>query len=180
MYFLFFIETQVAYLFSGHASLACFHCFPSDSVFYIICVCVCGSASYVQFRTYIFTIISNMSITKCQIPVIWKTSNIVPVPKKTNVQCMNDLRPIALTSCIMKVFEWCLLYYLDPIVSNSIDPYQFAYRSKRSVEDAILHVMNNVYKHLEKPGSSVRLMFYDFSSAFNTIQPHLLCDKLIN
>ena len=80
----------------------------------------------------------------------------------------------------MKVFEPCLLSYLDPIVSNSIDPYQFAYRSKRSVEDAILHVMNNVYKHLEKPGSSVRLMFYDFSSAFNTIQPHLLCDKLIN
>ena len=80
----------------------------------------------------------------------------------------------------MKVFERCLLSYLDPIVSNSIDPYQFAYRSKRSVEDAILHVMNNVYKHLEKLGSSVRLMFYDFSSAFNTIQPHLLCDKLIN
>ena len=127
----------------------------------------------------IFTIIFNISITKCQIPVIWKTSNIVPVPKKTNVQCMNDLNPIALTSCIMKVFERCLLSYLDPIVSNSIDPYQFAYRSKRSDEDAILHVMNYVYKHLEKPGSNVRLMFYDFR-ARNTIQSHLLCDKLIN
>ena len=102
------------------------------------------------------------------------------MPKKNNVQCMKDLRSIALTSCIMKVFERCLLSYLDHIVSNSIDPYQFAYRPKRSVEDAILHVRNNVYKHLEKPASSVRLMFYDFSCAFNTIQPHLPCDKLIN
>jgi len=40
--------------------------------------------------------------------------------------------------------------------------------------------VNNVVTHLEKPGSCVRIMFYDFSSAFNTIQPHVLCDKLLN
>ena len=29
-------------------------------------------------------------------------------------------------------------------------------------------------------GNSVRIMFFDFSSAFNTIQPHLLVQKLLN
>ena len=29
-------------------------------------------------------------------------------------------------------------------------------------------------------GSTVRIMFFDFSNAFNTIQPHLLIQKLLN
>lgn len=32
--------------------------------------------------------------------------------------------------------------------------------------------------HLEKPGSTVRIRFYDFSSAFSTLQPVLLRNKL--
>ena len=47
------------------------------------------------------------------------------------------------------------------------------------MEDAVLHVLNNIYSHLDKPGSCIRLMFFDFSSAFNTIQPHLLAEKLV-
>ena len=35
-------------------------------------------------------------------------------------------------------------------------------------------------KKKKKTGSSVRLMFFDFSSAFNTIQPHLLVQKRLN
>ena len=60
-----------------------------------------------------------------------------------------------------------------------MDPLQFAYQRNRSVDDAILHVLNHVYSHLDKPGASIRLMFYDFSSALNTIQPHLLAGKLM-
>ena len=127
----------------------------------------------------ILCIIFNMSLTQCHIPSLWKTSIIIPVPKKTNVKCMNDLRPIALTSCIMKVFEKCIINHLQKFLSPFMDPLQFAYKSNRGVDDALLHVLNNISSHLEKTGTCVRLMFFDFSSAFNTIQPHLLCDKLI-
>lgn len=48
------------------------------------------------------------------------------------------------------------------------------------MEDAILCLLNLVYKHLEQPKSCARLLFIDFSSAFNTIQPHLLIEKLIS
>ena len=111
---------------------------------------------------------------------MWKTSCIIPVPKRPNVKVMNDYRPIALTPCVMKVFEKCFLSHFQSITSNYIDPLQFAYRKNRSVDDALLYVLNNIYSHLEKAGSSVRIMFYDFSSAFNTIQPHLLAKKLMN
>ena len=59
------------------------------------------------------------------------------------------------------------------------DPLQFAYTPNRSTEDVILTVINAVLKHLEKPKASARMLFLDFSSAFNTIQPHLLMRKLM-
>ena len=38
-------------------------------------------------------------------------------------------------------------------------------------------MQNRVYTHLDKPASTVRVMFFDFSSAFNTICPALPVDK---
>ena len=59
---------------------------------------------------------------------------------------------------------------LCSLVKDYIDPLQLAYRRNRSTDDAVLYVLENIYSHLEKAGSSsVRLLFVDFSSAFNTI-----------
>ncbi len=124
--------------------------------------------------------IFNLSLVQCEVPGVWKASCIVPVQKKKTVTGMNDLRPVALTSCVMKVFERVFLPILQEQVSDFMDPLQFAYKKDRSVEDAILHVLNNAYSHLDKPNTSIRFMFYDFSSAFNTIQPHILADKLMH
>ena len=40
-------------------------------------------------------------------------------------------------------------------------------------------MLNNLYHHLEGPLTHARLLFVDFSSAFNTIQPYLLAEKLL-
>ena len=73
-----------------------------------------------------------------------------------------------------------MLFHLNKTVLGYIDPYQFAYRSKRGVEDVIKHVLYNIYTDLDLPGATIRLLFFYFLSAFNTIQPYLLCDKLLN
>ena len=80
----------------------------------------------------------------------------------------------------MKCFERLVLNILQKEVSLKLDPLQFAYKAKRSVDDAVLVFMNNALKHLEKPGTFVRVLFIDFSSAFNTIQPHLMTEKLLS
>ncbi|KAI4893514.1 hypothetical protein NFI96_020874, partial [Prochilodus magdalenae] len=66
-----------------------------------------------------------------------------------------------------------------PQVHHAEDPLQFAYREKVGVEDAILYLLHRAHSHLDKGGCAVRVMFFDFSSAFNTIQPLLLRDKLM-
>ena len=131
---------------------------------------------------YIFTSIFNLSLTTRSIPFTWKQSCIIPVPKKPVISCLNDLRPVALTAVPMKLLERLFLNYFKRIVSPFLDPMQFAYQSGRSCEDAILVLLDKIYSHLEraKYRNSVRLLYFDFSSAFNTIQPHVLVTKLIN
>ena len=61
-----------------------------------------------------------------------------------------------------------------------MDPLQFAYRRNRGVEDATITLLHDTHTHLESPKSFVRVLFIDFSSAFNTIQPHILSRKLLD
>ena len=127
----------------------------------------------------IFTVIFNMSFRTGIVPSLWKQSCLIPVPKKSNISCMNDLRPVVLTAVPMKVCERIFLNYLKPLVDPILDPLQFAYRSDRSCEDAILVLLDLLYSHLELNRNSARIIFFDFSSAFNTIQPHILITKLM-
>ena len=46
------------------------------------------------------------------------------------------------------------------------------------MDDAILYLLQRAYSALDKPNTMVRITFFDFSSAFNTIQPRLLSEKL--
>ncbi|KAK3575509.1 hypothetical protein QTP86_028228 [Hemibagrus guttatus] len=62
---------------------------------------------------------------------------------------------------------------------TSLDPHQFAYRANRSVDDAVNMGMHYILQHLDRPGNYARILFVDFSSAFNTIIPDLLQTKLI-
>ena len=63
---------------------------------------------------------------------------------------MNDLRPVALTSAVMKVCECVVLCKLKKLVKDYIDPLQFAYRKNRSTDHAVLYSLENVYSHLAK------------------------------
>ena len=107
-----------------------------------------------------------------EIPLQWKSAEIVPIPKKPIPVLLNDYRPIALTSPLMKSFKKIVQKYMLPQVEHLLDPLQFAYRTKHSVEDATLSMLNVKLEHLECPGSYARILFVDFPSAFNTIQSH--------
>uniref|UniRef100_A0A672L4P2 Reverse transcriptase domain-containing protein n=1 Tax=Sinocyclocheilus grahami TaxID=75366 RepID=A0A672L4P2_SINGR len=78
----------------------------------------------------------------------------------------------------MKSFERLVLAHLKDITGPLLDPLQFAYRANRSVDDAVNMGLHYVLQHLDRPGTYVRILFVDFSSAFNTIIPNLLLPKL--
>uniref|UniRef100_A0A8C2CQ77 Reverse transcriptase domain-containing protein n=1 Tax=Cyprinus carpio TaxID=7962 RepID=A0A8C2CQ77_CYPCA len=126
----------------------------------------------------IFSQIFNRSLELCEVPSCFKRSTIIPVPKKPKITGLNDYRPVALTSVVMKSFEKLVLAYLKDITGPLLDPLQFAYRANRSVDDAINMGLHFILQHLDKTGTYVRILFVDFSSAFNTIIPTALQTKL--
>ncbi|KAK3560961.1 hypothetical protein QTP86_023151, partial [Hemibagrus guttatus] len=51
---------------------------------------------------------------RTRVPQLWKTSCIIPVPKKPRPGELNDYRPVALTSHKMKTMERVLLHHMTP------------------------------------------------------------------
>ncbi|TWW80663.1 RNA-directed DNA polymerase from mobile element jockey [Takifugu flavidus] len=140
--------------------------------------CCCPTSTWIQGLCGIFSHTFNLSLRLGRVPQLWKTSCIVPVPKTSHPKELNSYRPVALTSHLMKTLERLILDHLCPLVSSFMDPLQFAYQPSIGVDDAVIYLLHTSLTHLEKAGSTVRIMFFDFSSAFNTIQPRLLGDKL--
>ncbi len=81
-------------------------------------------------------------------------------------------------SVVMILLERLVLAYLEDITKPLLDTLQFAYRANRSMDDAVNMGLHYILQHLDKLGNFARILFVYFSSAFNTIMPILLSDKL--
>ena len=61
--------------------------------------------------------------------------------------------------------------HINTIIPETLDPLQFAYRPKRTTEDAVSIGLHIDLSHMDKRNTYVRMLFIDYSSAFNTIVP---------
>jgi hypothetical protein len=77
----------------------------------------------------------------------------------------------------MKCFERLVMAH-NTIIPETLDLLQFAYCLIRSTDDAISIALHTVLSHLDKRNTYVRRLFTDYSSAFNTIVPPKLINKL--
>ncbi|KAI3355997.1 hypothetical protein L3Q82_017268, partial [Scortum barcoo] len=131
--------------------------------------------------TPIFTQIFNRSLELCEVPSCYKRSTIITIPKKPSITGLNDYRPVALTSVVMKSFERLVLAHLKDITGPLLDPLQFAYRGKQgqwmmqSTWDCTTSC--NTLTHQGLMQGSCLWTSVEFS-AFNTIIPDILHSKL--
>ncbi|KAI5611074.1 gastrula zinc finger protein XlCGF28.1-like [Silurus asotus] len=101
----------------------------------------------------VFTDIFNISLSSNIVPTCLKTTTIVPVPKKSTVSCLNDYRPVALTSIVMKCFERLVMRHIKAQLPPSLDPMQFAYHPNRSMDDAISTTLHLALTNLDNKDS---------------------------
>ncbi|KAI5615843.1 gastrula zinc finger protein XlCGF28.1-like [Silurus asotus] len=79
---------------------------------------------------------------------------------------------------MMKCFERLVMRHIKTQLSPLLDPMQFAYRPNHSTDNAIITTLHLVLTHLNNKDTYVRMLFIDFSSAFNTIISQHLIKKL--
>ena len=89
----------------------------------------------------------------------------------------SNYRPIMISSCILKLFEYCLL----PIFKRYIKPnkWQFGYVPNASCASAGLILKETVLNYT-RSGSKVHCAMLDFSKAFDRINVKVLIQKLIS
>ncbi len=104
-------------------------------------------------------------------PLMLQTLHHHPIPKKSKITGLHGYRPVALMSVVMmKLFEKLVLTKLKDIPRSS----SVCLQSKQVCGRCSQHgsaLCSATSRH-------VRILFVDFSSAFNTIIPNLLLPKL--
>ena len=119
-----------------------------------------------------------MSLSQCKIPHCFKKLTIIPIPKKSTALCLNDYRPVALTSVVIKTLDRLVLQFLKSVIDPLLDQFQFVYRNNISVDHAVALGLVYVLKYIDNPNTYARILFVDFSSAFNTVIPSKRFDKV--
>ena len=72
------------------------------------------------------TAIFNSSLREGNLPDLWKTATVVPMPKKHPPGSLqSDIRPTSLTPILAKVFETIVLNWADDVITPQIDERQF-------------------------------------------------------
>eukprot|EP00061_Rhincodon_typus_P016862 g45294.t1 len=101
----------------------------------------CALRSSVDQLADVFTDVSNLSLLHAEATCFKKTTIIV-VPKKIHATCLNELRPVILTSRIMKCFERVVMVHFNLSLPGCLDPLQFAYRCnrKKGGEHSHIHI----------------------------------------
>ena len=128
----------------------------------------------------VLTHIFNLSLNQNNIPQIWKTAKIIPIPKPNkDTNHGASFRPISLLSPIAKTLERAILPILLPHIPNL--PTQHGFKPGYSTTTA-LHCINETITsglNCKPPPKRTIMVTLDMSKAFDTVNLHLLTDKLL-
>ena len=121
----------------------------------------------------------NTSIRQGTVPTQWKMSRISPIPKCLPVRNVEtDIRPIAVTCPISKVAEFFISKYFNNHFDSYLDEYQFGSTEGRSTTTALIMLFHILFQAYDDTSNFIRLLFVDFSKAFELIDHSVLHNKL--
>lgn len=113
-------------------------------------------------------------------PEIWKKCNITPIPKEgRNLLLCSSWRPIALLSCVGKLFEKIiskrLLYYCN--INKIISVNQAGFQANKKTYDLLLRLTESIYKAINH-NSVLYSCFLDITAAYDSVWRNGLLYKL--
>ena len=121
--------------------------------------------------------IFRMSYNIGQIPAEWKLANVVPVHKKGPKSCVENYRPISLTSLVMKVFEKIVKDELMTKCRHKLNTNQHGFMPRKSCTTQMLTFVDSLSLSIN---DNIRtdVIYFDFAKAFDSVNHDIILKKL--
>ena len=157
------------------------------SSYFMMLKCCQDNPSTVFLEVYLSSMVFSQSFNK----VVWwvhihhqwskffKIAKVVPIFKAESGILSSDYRPISLLSNIGKIIEKLMHKRLNFFLEKKQIYYnfQFGFRSNLSTNNALLSIVESIQSHLDK-NKFCAGVFVDLKKAFDTVDHHILLQKL--
>ena len=125
--------------------------------------------------------IINSSLRQGVVPDEWKIARISPLPKSFPVNTVeHDIRPISITNSIAKIAESFVSRFFNEHFQPLLDINQFGCTARRSTTHALIKLTNEWFKASDNSNNIIRILFLDFSKAFDFIDHNILLQKFVD
>ena len=145
------------------------------------CLSVLHNWSCVTVFTDLIARLANLSFSQGVFPSKYKFAIVTPLLKKPTLDDQNpaNFRPTSNLNNISKILEKLFLsrFHVHVCASDNFSSAWLAYRRHYSTETVLLHTLGSIYRSSEQGRLSL-LVFLDLNTAFDTIDHHLLLDRL--
>ena len=141
----------------------------------------CGDALTFKLIAEFFKLILAAKL----VPQSWKRSIVVPVPKKGDLTMIKNYRPISLTEPLRKIFEHCMLMYVNESAGPTFLT-QGGFRTNHCCNDMIVVLQETMctlkklkakHKHENK---DVHVAFLDIKAAYDSVDRRILWRRCLN
>ena len=110
----------------------------------------------------------NYSVETQQFPNDLKYANVIPLFKKNENIDKTNYRPISILPSVSKIFERLMFKQITAFVENKISPYLCGFRKGYNTQHALLRLVDQINKSLDKK-EKVGMLMMDLSKAFDSI-----------
>jgi hypothetical protein len=105
------------------------------------------------------------------------SSFITLVPKVNSPSTVNDLRPISLINCVMKIITKLLGDRLQSVILSLIQKNQYAFIKSKTIQNCIAWAFEYIFQCMHSKQEIVILKL-DFAKAFDTIEHSAILDMM--
>jgi hypothetical protein len=125
----------------------------------------------------VLTWIFNLSLKTGVFPETWKKAIVTPVPKKGNLNHVENYRPISVLSIVAKVFEKIIFSHIYSSLRTYIIESQHGFMTMKSTCTNLADFLSFIAPRVEY-AKQVDCVYFDFSKAFDTVPHDILMVKL--